>query len=165
MKRIFCFLLALFCALLASCSKKDATVEAVLERIYDELSPVPAGELYLSTSAAGTRHFISPALFCSLYGDGKEVSCAGAIEEYALYLSSFSAPFEIAVFKCYSPSDTEKVERMCVLRLDALRRYFSTAEHKKIIDSAVVIRDGRFVVMALGDTEDDLLGTVKGALP
>ena len=165
MKNFVWFLLAIFFVLsLVACSKDDVTAEEVLERICDELSPTPAGELYLSTSIEGEKHFMSSTLFSTVYGDGKSAPDTKIIEEYAIYLSSFSYPFEIAVFKCFSPSDTDKIERLCISRLGVLQRHFSTTEHGTIIDNALVIKDGRFVVMVICDTADDLVQTVKGAL-
>ena len=165
MKKFICFLSAFLCVfILVSCSQKNTSTREIFDRIYEALSPVPDGEIYFSKSDEGTRHYMSSALFSTIYENGTFIDGSDIIEEYTVYLSSFALPFEIAVFKCYSPSDTVKIEQMCIGRLDFLRKHFKNTEHENAIDKASVISDGKYVIMIICQSDADLFEISKSAL-
>ena len=146
LKKLISLLLIPFLLLaLSSCSQKDASAEELFDVIYFSLSPAPDGILYLSHSDEGTRHYMSSALFSTVYGAIEE----NVIEEYAIYHTSFAIPFEIAVFKCYSPSDVDRVEALCLARLDLLLRHYKGTSYESAIRSASILHKGRFVAMLI----------------
>ena len=164
MKKYICFLLIISFLFLASCSAKSASASEIFYTVYEKLSPVSYGEIYFSNQDKGTKHYMSSALFSTVYGDGVPLAEADLIEEYAIYLSSFALPCEIAVFKCYSPSDTPKIEQMCIRRLDFLKKHFKNTEYENILDTASVISSGKYVIMIISDTSESLSEISKSAL-
>ena len=164
MKKYICFLLIILCLFTVSCSSKNASASEIFYTIYEKLSPVSYGEIYLSNQEKGTKHYMSPALFATVYGDGTSLAEADLIEGYAVYLSSFTLPCEIAVFKCYSPSDTPKIEQMCIRRLDFLKKHFKNTEYENILSSASVISNGKYVIMIISDASEDLSEISRSAL-
>ena len=160
MKRSVCLLLLLSLLLLPSCSRNERSAEDVFSAISEKLPTLSFGKLYLSGRTAGDATFMSPALFESLFG----VDAPPLVEEYAIYLSSFALPCEVAVFKCFSPSDTSRIERACLSRLDLLRRNFKGTEQESAIDSAYLTKKGRFVVFIVSAGADGICGEVERLL-
>ena len=85
-----------------------------------------------------------------MYGDEAERGFA-LLEDYAIYLSSFSVPYEVAVFRCRSTSDTDTIAAMCLGRIDAMRVLLHDTEYAKVLEKARVTQNGRFVIMVAAD--------------
>lgn len=157
MKKYICLLLLFSLVLLPSCSAKDPSAMEIFSSITEKLPSLPRGSLYISGRAAGDEHYMSPALFSAVF-DKKLLSY---VEEYVIYLSSFSLPCEIAVFKCYSSFDRKVVERACMRRLDHLRSYFGSTEHQSTLSSPIIESSGRTVIFIISPHAEDLSGIVK----
>lgn len=155
MKKISCVLLIILLVSFSACKKAEPSTEELLSSITNEMPSLSYGTIYLSTADEGTRHYMSSALFSVLYGDGSEAP-RSLIEEFAIYLSSFQLPCEVAVFKCYSPSDTERIEKMCLMRLSSLKKHFKATPHESVAEQATIIKKGSFVIMALSKDLPDL---------
>ena len=160
MKRYICILLLLSLLLLPSCARNERSAEDIFFDVCEKLPPLSFGKLYLSDRSAGDAAFMSPALFESLFG----ADVSPLVEEYAIYLSSFAFPCEVAIFKCFSPSETSLVERACLSRLDLLRRYFKDTEHASTVDSAYVMKKGLFVIFIVSAGACELHGKIERLL-
>lgn len=159
MKRMSCIAITIILLLFTSCSNKSLSAEEILSDVCPDLN-LSAGHLYLSNSEEGSEHYMSPALFSVIFG--KEIP--EAVKEYAVFVSSFDVPFEIAVFKCYSSSSCDEVERLCLSRLDDLKRFYKDSEHSYILNDAFVIHDGNFAIMVVSESEKDICSALKRIL-
>lgn len=152
MKRYISLLLLFSLLFLSSCSKKDRSAEELFFSLSEKLPPLSAGALYLSGRSAGDDHYMPPSLFAAVF----DKDALSYIEEFAIYLSSFALPCEIAIFKCYSPSDCKKAERMCMRRLDSLKRYFAQTEHERIFDRPFLKSSGKTVIFVISPYTEEL---------
>ncbi len=151
-KNFLCPILALAVLFCPSCGRKNASAEEILYKICASLE-LPAGKTYLLEATEGEENYLSPDTAQGLYGSSSVKEDFPLIEDYAIYLSS-SLPCEIAVFKCYSRSDTDSVSAMCLERADELAVLMKNTELNGISQSATVITDKKYVVMLLcEDTE------------
>ena len=106
-----------FCA----CSQPREHAEELLRREMARIDGLPQGEIYYSFAVEGEVGYLSERLIATLYGPHAIHRCFPLIEEYAIYLSSFAEPCEIAVFRCYEKSDADRIAEMCLSRIDEIR--------------------------------------------
>ena len=139
-------LLLLF--LLPSC-KDTKSAEDVLFNITKDFDDLPDGSVYLSSAEEGSQKFLSVSMINSLYHDDASKYEFSLIEEYAIYISNFAKPCEIAVYKCYSSSDTDLIATMCLRRIEKLRAMLAGTSFCEIIDSADVEVKGHFVIVTM----------------
>lgn len=144
--KITSILLLLF--LLPSC-KDTRSAEDVLFNITKDFDNLPDGSVYLSSAEEGSKKFLSVAMINSLYHNGAAEYEFSLVEEYAIYISSFAKPCEIAVYKCYSASDTDLIASMCHKRIEKLRVMLAGTSFAEIIDAADVEVKGRFVIVTM----------------
>lgn len=106
--------------------------------------------LFESEAKEGDITFLSEGTKIALYGDKRSAECFPLIEEYAILLCT-NGVGELAVFKCFSESDTDLVAAMCLERADLLKVALkSTSFADKSADISVTIR-GKYVLMAFTD--------------
>lgn len=153
MKTFLSFLL-IFCMLfLYSCGERHARAEDILAKILEGESQLPFGNVYLMSADEGDVEYLSERMKKVLYGDIDTGEVFPLIKDYAIYISSFEAPSEIAVFCCYSKSDVDAVVKMCLGRADIIKAYMShTAELDKV--SVKVMEKGSFVSMYVGSSAE-----------
>ena len=148
MKRIvsifMCFACLCFCV---GCSD-ERRAEDMLIDICSELE-LPAGETYLCGAEEGSEGYLPEDTMGFMYGkDAKERF--SLLEDYAIYISSFAAPYEVAVLKCRSVSDTDTLAAMCLERADCLKVLLRDTEYAELARGARIYTEGRFVVMIMG---------------
>ena len=153
--RILCGMLCVVCFYcLSSCSASERSAEEILFALCDEAGTLPAGEIYRMGAEEGSEGYLPPSLRDVLYGEeAAELFCL--MEDYALYLSSFAAPREIAVFRLRSASDAERVAAMCLRRADTLQVLLHSTAFWELTDSVRVICKGKTVIMGLTDQPDE----------
>ena len=134
----------------ASCAKKNNTAEELLGGIMNDIGDLPNGKVYLTSAEEGEGGYLSPELADSLYGEGAQNKLA-LVKDYAIYISSFAAPCEIAVFICYSSSDAIKIEQMCRQRADVLLVAHRETDLCDLNLRPTVVRKGRTVAFAMTD--------------
>ncbi len=150
MKRWIAWLVAAcLCTTLFACGKNEKGTATLLSEYMAEVGELPAGEIYRSDVAAGENGYFSPSLMAVMYGEQAATHCFPLIEEYAIYLSSFAEPCEIAVFRCYAKSDADRIAEMCLSRTELLRILFAGTPHRARVDAATVRVDGRLVMMCV----------------
>lgn len=163
MKRLFVIILSFLCAAsLLSCKSRTRSAEQVLEEISLSLS-LPAGELYFSGAEETSPSYLSPELAKTLYGKDSERYLA-LTEEYAIYLSGFAKPYEIAVFKCYSASDTDALAEMCLSRAELLSVLLRDTDAQSFVGNARIFSKGKYTVMVICDTPNAAEKAIKRAL-
>ena len=153
MKRFFVFMISLIfvCTCLLSCGNESTSAEEMLSSIMAKSNGLPAGEIYLKGVSEGEKGYFSQSLCESMYGEDA-YEMLSFVEDYAIYMSSVQAPYEIAVFKCFSSTDAEKMGTLCLERAEILRVLLGKTEWRELVDSASVRVSQRTVIMTvIGD--------------
>ena len=150
MKRFFVFMISLIfvCTCLLSCGNESTSAEEMLSSIMAKSNGLPAGEIYLKGASEGEKGYFSQSLCESMYGEDA-YEMLTFVEDYAIYMSSMQAPYEIAIFKCFSSTDTEKIGTLCLERAEILRVLLGKTEWRELVDSASVRVSGRTVIMTV----------------
>ena len=111
----------------------------ILSEKMASIGNLPAGSIYLSAAKEGDVSYISAELLSTMYGiDLENVEEHFKIcEDIAIYLSN-SAPYEIAVFKCYSSTDASSIAALCMKRIENMRVLLRNTEWYSASDGAHV---------------------------
>lgn len=149
-KPMIILLLCAVCTFGISCGRERMSAEEILWELNGLCEEAPAGAHYLSGTEEGDEAYLSPTVRDALYGEESE-EIFQRVEEYAVYLSSFAAPYEIAVFRCYSATDANRVAAMCLERADQLRVALHGTGWEALADTIQVACQGRYVVMSMTD--------------
>lgn len=149
-------------ALFNGCAARDSSAQEILSRICLSLS-LPAGRIYLCGADEGSENFLSPDTACVMYGKEAENDLK-LTDDFAIYLSSFALPCEVAVFRCYSSSDTDTVAAMCLERADMIKVLLKDTGAAELCEGAEVVVCGHYVVMFVTDTPEIARDAVKKSL-
>ena len=133
----------------SACSGGSKSCEEALYGICAEMK-LPAGQTYLSGAEEGSDKYLSEDTINTLYGERAYGELFPLIEEYAIYISSFAEPYEAAVFKCRSRSDTDLIAEMCFARTDILKVILRDTEFAELVQEARVSVKGKLVFMIIG---------------
>ena len=118
MKRLVLLLCAVL-IVLTSCGERETDALSCLEEMMACCGELPTGQIYARSAEEGMASYLNDTLRQTLYGEGaKEVF--SRLSDFAIYLSFRPAPFEIAVFRCYSHTDAHLVAAMCMERKELL---------------------------------------------
>jgi len=159
--KLFCFILSMvICLGMISCQMKEEKAEEMLGDILSEVGGLPTGVVYRPQAEEGDEGYLSRSLTEALYGEDSEI-CFALIEDYAIYLSSFAAPYEIAVFKSYSKSDALRIEQMCRQRADIVSVALRETEFFSLSGNIRIIRSGATVVFSMTDNPDRSVRLIK----
>ena len=151
MRRFFAFLTCLFLAFcVVSCGSRESA-EDVLYRICSDIE-LPSGATYLSGAPEGSAFYLSPDTARAMYGEDVQ-DVFSLVEEYAIYLSRRAMPSEVAVFRCYSRSDADRVLRLCLARVENMKIQLSGTEYASIAEGVDIRVRGRVVIMTLAPDE------------
>ena len=146
------FILILFILLLpslfSSC-KDNRRAEDILFNITKEIDDLPDGNVYLKSADEGSESFLSPMIISALYGEGAILYEFSLIEDFAVYLSSFKSPCEVAVYKCYSASDTDIIASMCLSRIENLKIILAETSFSERLSNATIDISGKFVIVTM----------------
>jgi hypothetical protein len=150
MKRfiLFIFAVLLLAVALLSCRAESQSAEELLSSLMADTQGLPAGNIYVKGAEEGESAYFSQSLCESMYG-ARAFELLTFTEDFAIYMASVAAPYEIAVFKCYSATDAEKLAAVCMSRAQDLRVILSKTEWRELCDSAKIKVDGRIVVMTV----------------
>lgn len=142
-------LAVLLCVLSCSCSREEKSTAVLLGEEMARMENLPQGEIYRSDAAEGEVGYLSERLAATLYGESAVTNCFPLLEEYAIYLSSFAEPCEIAIFRCYARSDADRIAEMCLTRIEQMRIMLAGTDFRIRVDGATVRVDGRLVTMQI----------------
>lgn len=135
------------------CGRNQQGVEEILFALSGACAELPDGECYVFGSEQGTA--LSDGEREDLYGADSDGIFA-AVEEYAIYVSSFPVPCELAVFRCYGRNDAHRVAAMCMERVEMLRVALRGSEWESWVGEARILCRGRMVVMIVGEDAEAL---------
>jgi hypothetical protein len=142
-------LILLLCILTCGCSHEEKGTAVLLGEQMAQTKHLPMGEIYRSDAIEGEVGYFSERLAATTYGESAVTRCFPLIEEYAIYLSSFPEPCELAIFRCYEKSDTDRIAEMCLSRIEQMRIVLSGTSFRARADNATVRVEGRLVIMRL----------------
>jgi len=130
-----------------ACGREEMGAEEALAELM-EREELPSGECYRAAAEEGQTGYLSRDTRDALYGaDSGELF--GTVADYAIYLSAFPVPCEIALFRCHSATDADRIAAMCLERIDLLTVALRGTPHGEIPQKAKLIRRGRWVVMLM----------------
>ena len=145
--RKFIVFLILTMLIFTSCSD-SRSAEDTLFSISKELDSLPYGNIYLKSSKEGEDSFLNRDTITTLYSESANEYEFTLIEDFAIYLCT-KVPCEIAVFKCFSSSDTDVIAAMCLKRIDMLCILLEETPYKDIPKNAKVSISGKFVTVLM----------------
>ena len=147
--RIFSFIISiLLCLSLVSCSRESRGAYEILTDIAEELEDLPVGVIYTPHAEEGEEGYLSDGLAEALWGEDAEEGFL-MLSDYAVYMSSFAAPYEIGVFCCYSATDAVRIEELCRARADILSVALRQTEFYELCGNLRIVRKGRTVVFLM----------------
>lgn len=152
--RVTCLICGL-CFCCSSCARTERTCEVLLGELMGMARELPAGQLYYARAEEGSAEYPSAALLEALYGE-ESIALFDALEDYALYLSSFAVPCEIAVIRAYSSDDANSIAAMGLQRIESLRLALRGTDFCESEDSAFVICHGKYVVIMIAEHAEAL---------
>jgi hypothetical protein len=112
--------------------------------------------LYSSLATEGEKKYFSEEQKKDMFGEKRAHECFALVEEYAIYVSTCEIK-EIAVFKCYSSSDTDIVSAMCLERADALSVVLNSISALDKKQKAHVEIHGDYVLFSFADRSEALI--------
>lgn len=150
MKRFILFSLAVLLLSVSffSCGAESQSASEQLSALMADIQGLPAGNIYQKSAKEGENAYFSQSLCESMYGK-RATELLPLAEDFAIYMSSAAAPYEIAVFKCYSSTDAKKLAAVCMNRAQTLRVLLKNTKWRELCDSAKVRVDGRCVIMTV----------------
>ena len=160
MKR-FCLLMLCLCACLSSLScadKSSISAEYILNEILSEVDYKIRSDtsFYSSLASEGEEKYFSDEQKKAMFGDKRAKECFARLEEYALYVCPYEIK-EIAIFKCYSSSDTDSVAAMCLERADALSVVLNSIDTLNKDQKAHVEIHGKYVLFSFADLSESII--------
>ena len=153
------FLLVL-CMLLVSCSARgDIDCSTVMSKLLGE-SLEKNGSVFLLGADEGSLEYFSDEIKLLMYGENSLDRYFPKIEDCAVYVSSH-IPEEIAVFKCYSRSDTDEIAKMCLERADMIKVSLRGGAWKSKTEKIRVTIHRQYVVFSFTDDPQEIERKIK----
>lgn len=154
-KALFIFLMMLAIMLTSCASGRKETCSGLLSGLLavSVEEPLKNGQIYRLGAEEGSIEYLSDDMKRAMYGDKALEHYFSRIEDCAIYLS-VRAPEELAVFKCYSCSDTDIIVRMCLERADSLKVALRDTQWREKSESIRVTVHRHFVVLSFTDAPD-----------
>lgn len=109
--------------------------------------------LYSSTAEEGEIGYFPEELKNTFFGEKRAEECFSVIEECAVFASAREIE-ELAVFRCYSRSDTDSVAAMCLERADRLKVALNSVGIKDTSQKAHVEIHGKYVLYSFMDRSE-----------
>ena len=166
MKKLLPVFLIILSLLFTSCNLGG---QRRCEDILLELLPYTSGDsrdngsIFLLSAKEGSAEFFSKENKAMLFGENALEHSFSKIEDCAIFISS-RYPEEIAVFKCYSSSDTDEVVKMCLERADSINVALRSTEWSDKAQSTRISVVSKFVLMALTDEPDRIEEKMRSAI-
>lgn len=160
LKRSFLALLSIMIGFF-SCSCARATEKSTLEILRElvsmgEYAVLSEPLIYSSLADEGDAEYLSPEIKISMYGEKRVSECFDLIEDCAVCVCPGEIS-ELAVFKCYSKSDTDLVAAMCLERADSLSIALNSIDALNKNQKAHIEIHGRYVLFSFADQSESLI--------
>lgn len=156
MKGVF-VILCVVSLLLVGCGGREPSAALILEELRACCAPLPCGQPYFSGAEEGMDTYLNPSLAEALYGE-RGARLLWEVEEFALFLSLRPAPLELAVFRCFSREDADRMAAVCMERADVLRVALRSTAFAERAEWIRVWIKGRTVVMTVAPDPETLKG-------
>ncbi len=157
MKRYIALIICVISALTScSCSGKSdvGCFDVLCELLVFSKAGVGSDEcLYSSTAEEGEVGYFPEDLKNTFFGEKRAEECFSLIEECAMFVSAREIE-ELAVFRCYSRSDTDSVAAMCLERADMLKVALNSVGIKDTSQKAHVEIHGKYVLYSFMDRSE-----------
>lgn len=168
MKKVLLFVLICATALsVASCSKNAPPARCIdiLSAICDEVD-LPDGRIYSvgnpSPDGRLTEQLMSLLFTESVLGYFRIREDGGsAVDDCAVFISTSGSAVEFAVFRCTKTTVCTSVARICLSRLDVLRRSKNSEENKAHLDSGNVYILDNYVILAVSSEAASAIKAAK----
>ena len=151
---LVCFCL---CFLLCSCRREESSFDILCELMaMGKYGTENEACIYSSIAEEGEQGYFSDELRITLYGEKRAAECFSLVEECAVYISPRDIK-ELAVFKCYSRSDTDSIAAMCLERADSLSVALNSISALDKNQKAHVEIHGKYVFFSFIDQSESLI--------
>ena len=160
---ILSILLSVSCMTFYGCSEDAGSAERVLGRICESLE-MPSGSVYFCGAEEGQEGYLSPITASVLYGEEEWKEILPLLQDYAIYISRFAAPYEAAVFKCYSRSDADAVGALFLARAESISVLIKDTDYASLTGKVSIFSRGRYVAMVFCDDPERAEESIKKAL-
>ena len=153
-KALFVFLLILS-VLLCSCKGKDLSADSVLNRMlaFSGEGMEESGVLFSSSAEENTLGYMSDENKRIMYSEKAGSDCFPKIEQFAIFVSAHGV-CELAVFKCYSASDTDAIIEMCAERAGTIKVALRGSIWEEKSKNARIAVSSRWVAFVLCDDSE-----------
>ena len=148
-KKALLIFILIFALMLCSCQRKRQNTSDLLADLINVSGESLEGNgiFYFSEALEGELGYFSKADQLLMYGKDNVEYNFDKIESCAVFLSS-RAPSELAIFKCYSASDTDDVERMCLERADDIKVALYNTQWREKTEGISVIAYKHYVLFS-----------------
>ena len=162
--KLFRFIVLLLLVLcLCSCTYGEKEPAEILSVLMEETDGLPMGVIYVAGAEEGEDGYLSELMAEALYGEDA-TECFALVQDYSIYLSAYAAPYEIAVFKCYSSTDASRVEQLCRQRADIVSVAIRSTEFYGLCENIRIVKRGRTVVFAMTDEPESTVRHIKALI-
>lgn len=148
--------------LLCSCASEQKSCEDIALWLCDELK-LPVGQMYCRGEEGASLRTLPSDTMRIMYGDNAQ-EIFELLEDYSIYLCAAGAPYEVAVFKCRSASDSDGVAALCLERAGELSVLLRDTEYADICRNARVVSRGKYTVMVIAPDAEKAEEMAKGIL-
>lgn len=145
--------------LLVGCAHGKKSPDEMLGVLMQSAGELPTGVIYRSESEEGSQGYPPSALLRAMYGESGEALIRAC--DFAIYLSSFAKPYEIAVLTAPSADHARKIYALCLSRADDLRVALSETDFVSLAAEIRVHRSGRTVIMGVTPDGDAFYSAVR----
>ena len=148
-KKALLIFILIFALLLCSCQGKQHNTLELLGSLLNVSGESLEGNgiFYYSEALEGELGYFSKADQFLMYGKDNVEHNFPKIEECAVFVSS-RAPSELAIFKCYSASDTDEIERMCLERADEIKVALYNTQWRDKTEGISIVVYKRYVIFS-----------------
>jgi hypothetical protein len=88
------------------------------------------GLVFFAEASEGDIEYFSADICTAMYGEEAMQRYFSLIEDFAIFVSQRTAG-ELAIFRCYSRSDTDLIVKMCLCRADTVKVGLRGSEYEE----------------------------------
>lgn len=154
-----CVAMTLFFCSCGSCQsdRSTSTLDILCELLaYSGEDTDGNGIIYSSDSEEGETGFFTRDTAISMYGEKRVNECFKLIEEFAVFTATRELG-EVAVFRCYSSSDTDLISAMFMERADDIKVSLRNGKYEEKSSNIRVQIKGHYVLFSFVNNNDKLV--------
>ncbi len=163
LQALVCLILCVGSLLCVSCSDRKKSSDRILSELMERCDGLPEGEILRSDAGEGSEGYASSAVLRAMYGEDAEDLLRRC--DFSIYISSFAAPYEIAVIRAVSRADARAISSLFFCRADELRVALRRTEFEGLTNEIRVLVSGRYVVMGITEDGETFADLAKRTMP